>query len=110
MLDKRIIQNGRSVDFTCSNRLFETDINKGKPHGVGQGGVAHALGSVFDAPLVSHGGYTLWLEHAINRKDQSEKYWLMWYDPNGIPTIPLSSVMDRADIQEMSRQLSSFVP
>jgi hypothetical protein len=33
--DHRIISNGQRLDFTCENRRYQTDINKGKPHGSG---------------------------------------------------------------------------
>jgi hypothetical protein len=103
--DHRILDpNGNRQDFTCANSQYRTDISKGEPHGTGR-----ARGSVFDSPLVNHGGWSLWLEHVV-ASGGSETYWLMWYDPKGVPTIPLSGVLDKADIQEMSRQLASFVP
>jgi hypothetical protein len=104
--DHRINQNGQRLNFTCANRRFQTDISPGSfPHGTG-----NAPGSVFNNPLVNHSGYTLWLEHVVDTTDGSKTYWLMWYDPHGKPTIPLSGVMEKSEIQEMSRQLASFVP
>ncbi|HUZ72960.1 MAG TPA: hypothetical protein VMU87_08235 [Stellaceae bacterium] len=102
--DHRIDQNGQRLNFTCENRRYLTDINKGKPHGAG-----FAKGSVFDSSLITHGSYTLWLEHVLEKGTGAETYWLMWYD-GGRPTIPLSGVLDKSEIQEMSRQLASFVP
>lgn len=34
----------------------------------------------------------------------------MWYDPNGVPTIPLSGVFTKDDLQEMVSLLAGFVP
>ncbi len=51
--------------YTCRNSRFQTDIShKGsRPHGHG-----NAAGSVFDAPLVDNGGYSLWLEYVEDHK------------------------------------------
>ncbi len=77
----------------------------GKPHGQ-----SLVLGSVFDRELVSDNGSTLWLEHVESIPDGAKTYWLMWYDPTGMPTIPLSGALDKEQIQEMARQLASFLP
>jgi len=92
--------NGQA--FTCANRRFQTNISKGHPHGVGNAG-----GSVFAQALVNS-GYSLWLEY-VSGKDGEEMFWLMWYDPDGSPTIPLSGVFEAPDIQEISRGLASFI-
>jgi hypothetical protein len=91
------------IAYTCSNRRFETDINKGHPHGAGQ-----ARGTVFDQPLIG-GSYSLWLEHVVDKYDGRDVFWFMWHDQNGDPTIPLSGVFDAADIREMSSRLASFI-
>ena len=90
--------------FTCRNRQFQTDLTKGKPHGT-----APARGSVFDVPLVSNGGYTLWLEYVENHKHGGNAFWLMWYDARGVPTIPLSGVADLDQLRSMNSQLASFI-
>lgn len=106
MADFRIIDNnGQRLNLTCENRKCKTDTTKGKPHGAGQ-----PLGSVFDDPLVDHGGHSLWLEHTTWKPDNSPTYWLMWYDSDGIPTISFSAAMDRADLVAVACGLASFVP
>jgi hypothetical protein len=94
------------IAYTCRNRRYQTNIgrNGSHPHGAGQ-----AMGSVFPHWLVNHNGYSLWLEHVFEPTTGAEWFWLMWYDPNGDPTIPLSGVFDAADIQEMVGRLASFI-
>ena len=87
--------------FTCHNRNYQTDIRRGYPHGVG-----NAKGSVFPDALVNT-GHSLWLEYVTGVED--EVFWLMWYDPNGSPTIPLSGIFHSQDIQTISRGLASFI-
>ena len=96
------------IAYTCSNSRFHTDITKGHPHGAGQ-----ARGSVFGQgvlPASAAGGYSLWLEYVIEPKTGDDDwFWLMWYDSNEDPTIPLSGVFKRRQIQEMARRLSDFI-
>ena len=92
--------NGQA--YTCSNSRYHTNTDKGSPHGVG-----NALGSVFPQALVNT-GYSLWLEHVLG-PDGEEVFWLMWYDQQGSPTIPLSGIFDGPDIQTISRGLASFI-
>lgn len=92
-------------EFTCSNKRFHTDITKGERHGLRK-----ARGSVFPQPLVSSdSGYTLWLEYVVDKKEKGETFWLMWYDPNGSPTIPMSSVISADKIREMTSRLAGFI-
>lgn len=102
----RVNQGGRALDFSCQNAQFQTNTTKGESHGT----YADTRGSVFDRPLADHDGYTLWLEHAISRRDGTELYWLMWYDSEGAPTIPLSGVMGKDEVAKMSALLASFIP
>jgi hypothetical protein len=92
------------IPFTCSNRYFETDVNQGKPHGPNA-----ALGSVFDQPLINNGGLTLWLEYVKDKHPGPDVFWLMWYDVNGWPTIPLSGVFDRTQLQDMVSRLAKHI-
>ena len=89
--------------FTCSNRNYQTNITKGKRHGSGQ-----AKGSVFDQPLVSN-HYTLWLEYVTEKNSDQERFWLMWYDADGSPTIPLSGVLSASQLKDMSGRLTDFI-
>jgi hypothetical protein len=101
----RIIEDVMPVSYTCKNRRFWTDTRMGYAHGK-----CATLGSVFAGPLARNdSGYSLWLEHVTNL-DGDPFYWLMWYDPEGCPTIPLSGIMDRNHIADMSRQLAGFIP
>jgi hypothetical protein len=88
--------------FTCTNRRFRTNVQKGWPHSDGQ-----AMGSVFDQPLARIGKQTLWLEHAISKPDGNELVWFMWYDEMGSPTTPTSVAFPESELEGMSRQLST---
>ncbi len=104
----RIVVNGEPQDFSCFNRRFQTDISRGFAHGWSQ-----TRGSVVEGPLAGQQGeYSLWLEHVANRDDPAETdiYWLMWYDPEGNPTIPLSGILHREELADMVRGLMAFVP
>ena len=92
-----------NTPYTCENKRFKTNIVRGKPHGS-----AAVLGSVFPQALINN-GYSLWIEHIIDKNDNSEGFWLMWYDANGAPTIPLSGAMWPNELREMIAQLSKFV-
>jgi hypothetical protein len=65
-------------------------------------------GSVFLEPLV-RGDYTLWLEHVSNRKAGPDTFWLMWYDGEGTPKIPMSGVISADQIKLMTAKLSEFI-
>lgn len=90
--------------FTCRNARFETDIQKGEPHGKG-----HARGSVFPEPLVPGDRSTLWLEFVRNTKGGSDTFWLMWYDNEGTPAIPLSGVISVDQIKQMTAKLTDYI-
>jgi hypothetical protein len=105
--DHRILDSaGNPLAFTCSNYAYRTNIQKGAPHAMGSA----TLGSVFQQPLISHQGGGLWLEHVLELATGEELYWLMWYDTKGKPTIPLSGVFDRADLEQMLARIAAFVP
>lgn len=105
--DKRMVDDGgRPIPFTCQNYGFETNIEKGEPHRPN----SNVRGSVFAEPLIDHDGYSLWIEHVRERQAGGECYWLMWYDNEGIPTIPLSGVFDRGDLESMVARLARLVP
>jgi len=104
--DSRIIDEHRNrINYSCKNRRFSTNTNKGYQHGQ-----SPTKGSVFPTPLINHEGYTLWLEHVEDIDSGAEVYWLMWYDPDGTPTIPMSGIFDKLELAEMSKQLTGFVP
>lgn len=92
------------IPFTYSNRRFHTNTEKGKPHGSGE-----ARGSVFDLPLVSSNGYTLWLEYVIDKTIASATFWLMWHDSVGSPTITLSGVISADQVKDMTSRLMDFI-
>jgi hypothetical protein len=105
--DHRIVDaNGLRLDFTCENRAYVTNVEKGFPHGAS----ASVRGSVFDGPLILGATHSLWIEHVLEKGTSRECYWLMWYDQQGMPTIPLSAVFDRADLEQMAGRLARFVP
>ncbi len=89
--------------YTCRNSRFWTDITKGFRHGSNP-----VRGSVFDGPLVASDGYSLWLEYVVDRDGGWEPFWLMWYDADGSPTIPMSGAFDQSQMREMVAKLASF--
>ena len=103
--DFRIIIKDEVINYTCQNRRFGTDINKGFPHG----NYSQTLGSVFPEQLMESNGYTLWLEYVFDENDEN-LYWLMWYDSDGKPTIPLSAIFNNDDLGNMITQLTKFIP
>jgi hypothetical protein len=90
--------------FTCHNARFQTDTEKGKPHGKGQ-----ASGSVFPEPLVPGECYSLWLEFVRDIKGGPEAFWLMWYDGEGTPTISVSGVIYADQIKQMTAKLTDWL-
>ena len=106
--DSRLTDSaGKKVSFTCENYRFSTNIHKGHRHGTS----SKVKGSVFEEPLVhTDGGYSLWVEHVIEKDSEDEMYWLMWYDADGIPTIPLSSVFSKANLEKMMGNIARFAP
>lgn len=106
--DFRIDIKGVKVPFTCENSRFKTNIGHPQSYTHGQRGAAK--GSVLPEPLITHDEYTLWLEHVWAINDEYECYWLMWYDPEGKPTISGSGVFTKEGLQEMLKQLGKFVP
>lgn len=105
--DHRIVNpNGTPVLFSCENRRFRTNLLKGFSHMP----YSETPGSVLQNSLIDSNGYTLWLEHVIDKASNEEIYWLMWYDPDGKPTIPMSGVFGKVDLEQMVAQLTRFVP
>jgi hypothetical protein len=103
---RMIDSNGARIPFTCENRAFTTNIAKGHSHGP----LLAQLGSVFDRPLIhASSGYSLWLEHVLEKDNRDEMYWLMWYDPDGMPSIPLSGVFTNSDLQQMVSLLAGLI-
>lgn len=104
MKDHRISDgNGISINFTCQNSTYRTDIGKGHQHG------SHtARGNVFCDSLITREQYSLWLEHVVH-ENGTEWYWFMWYK-DGIPTIPLSGIFDKADLSKMLASIGELVP
>jgi hypothetical protein len=105
--DHRIVGPDEArIAFSCENRRFMTNITKGEPHSP----YSSTLGNVLDTPLIDYGDYSLWLEHVTEKESGEEIYWLMWYDEQGCPTIPLSGVFGRGDLETMVGRLTRFVP
>jgi hypothetical protein len=106
--DCRMIDvSGLPIPFSCENRRFHTNLSKGVSHGHS----APTRGSVLGAALISHGGFSLWLEHVSEKGSAIELYWLMWYDDaDGKPTIPLSGVFSKDELKTMMERLVEFTP
>jgi len=93
-----------SMSFTNKNSRYETNVNKGHPHGIEPQG-----GSVFKEPIFIDGD-SLWLEHVIDIKTgRDDLYWLMWYDAHGRPTTKVSGILSRDDLRVFSKNLASFL-
>lgn len=104
--EHRIIMQGRPLDYTCQNERFKTDTKSGHSHRRNQRHKGSALG----LPLLDNteDGYSLWLEHVTDRKNPKKPgYWFMWYE-KGIPTIPLSGIFYRDDIQKIAHKLNEI--
>lgn len=105
--DHRICNSlGQRMKFTCINSGYGTNLLKGEPHSP----FSETCGSVFPEPLIQHSGNSLWLEHIVELKTGTELYWLMWYDEEGKPIIPLSGVFDRTELRTMISRLVEFIP
>lgn len=96
--------DGQVIPFTCENRRYMTDVTAGLPHAPN----GEALGSVLEGSLFDFGNASIWLEHVIERATGEKCYWLMWYDSDGRPTIPLSGVFDHGDIERAAQALRSL--
>lgn len=104
--DFRILgPNGTRLNYTCENRRFRTNIDKGYSHG----SLSPVKGSVLEDALINT-GYSLWLEHVLDKTSGDEVYWLMWYDHNGTPTIPMSGIFGKDELEQMIGKLARFVP
>jgi hypothetical protein len=61
------------------------------------------MGSIFDEALLrASNNQSLWLEYVTDKQGNSETFWLMWYDAEGDPSIPMSGVVSLDQIKEMS--------
>lgn len=107
MSDHRILTPDGPLPFTCENEGYKTNVEKGEHHGQS----CYPRGSVFLTPLINYNGYTLWLEHVIEKATQYHAYWLMWYKPDGVPSIPASSIFGKDELRQMiSRLADSGIP
>ena len=100
----QIVSNGTPLNHTVENKGYKTNVNEGFPHLIGQ---THK-GSVTQRPIYDGGtgDNSLWLEHVIHKSSGNKCFWFMWYDPNGIPQMPGSSVIDEDSIMEVVRNIS----
>ena len=104
MLGDKQRHNEGAMAFRNKNGKYETNTEKGYPHGEGRPG-----GSVFKEPIFMD-GYSLWLEHVIEpRSGRDDLYWLMWYDANGRSTTRVSGILSREDLKVLLSKLSSFL-
>ena len=102
---RRIVKDGKPVAFSCQTRQFRTDLSRGMAHG----SYAPTLGSATDTPLVDRYGYTLWLEHVAPTATHRGGFWLVWYDPLGVPAAMTNGILDRNDVVQMGNVLRSAV-
>ncbi len=91
--------------FTSGNARFHTDTDRGHPHGIDQ-----AKGSYFPDPVkLNSDGYSLWLEYVSDNLGPGgwspTPLWLMWYDPEGNPTIAHSATFDISMVRDVVGRL-----
>jgi hypothetical protein len=90
------------MPFENENSRFRTDTTKGHSHGTNP-----TRGSVFSGPISGAQGtdYTLWLEHAVEKKTGENLYWFVWYDPSGNCSTQTSAVLHKNDLIETAQRL-----
>lgn len=98
--DNRVTLGEERLDFTCENKGYRTNINKGFSHGT----YATTGGSRLAKALVERHLYTLWVEHVTEISTGADWLWLMWYR-EGKPTIPMSGVFSEDDFQLIQQML-----
>lgn len=92
-------------NFTCANRKFKTNINKGYKHLPEH----DYLGNAFKEPLFNENNCSLFLEHVVDIKSGEENlFWFMWYK-NGKPIINASAVFDKEDLIEISQNIKELL-
>lgn len=96
--------DGRRLPFTCMNKRYMTDVTAGFPHAPR----GEARGSVIEGPLFDYEDASIWLEHVVDRETGETCYWLMWYNTDGRPTIPLSGVFGRSEIERATEALRTL--
>jgi len=102
--DHRIMQDGKRQDYTCENQRFKTKTSDGPVQEAG----AASRGSVLPKTLFERGDYSLRLEQVIDKSNNAEVYWLMWYK-GGRPTIPLSGVFGEVDLKGIRDSISEVL-
>jgi hypothetical protein len=98
---RRILRDGKPLNFSCQSGRYRTDVDRGEPHG----SYAATRGCALRQPLADRSGYTLWLEHVVQNGGNAEQYWLVWYDPFGAPATGTNGVLDARDLLHMSEAL-----
>jgi hypothetical protein len=98
--------DGGRLPFTCGNRRFMTDLSRGYAHSVLH---ADSTGSVLPDAVFDFGEASIWLEHVVDRHSGERCFWLMWYNAEGKPTIPMSGVFGVDEIERASSALRDFV-
>ena len=104
--DNRISLNDTRVPFSCENSKFKTNLQKGNSHNP----KSQTGGNVLESALLIDSEASLWLEHVIDKNTDDELYWLMWYNSSGFPIMPMSSVFNKNQLEEMVAGLTKFVP
>lgn len=86
MAGHNILHGTHSLPFTCSNNGYMTDVSAGYPHHEGE---QHRGNAIHGAVYEEEGENSLWLEHVVRDDNPRDRtLWLMWYTPDGRPTIP----------------------
>src|SRR5258708_4948953 len=83
-----------------------TDLSRGYAHSALH---PNSTGSVLPDPLFNFGEASIWLEHVVDRHSGERCFWLMWYDAEGNPTIPMSGVFGVDEIEQASTALRNLV-
>jgi hypothetical protein len=103
---KQIKRKGKTLDYTCENNLYKTDINKGYKHYKKH----DYKGCVTETPLLKlKNSNSLWLEYVIDKQSKEKGIWLMWYDKNGYPAIPASAIIYLEHLNEVIKNFISIL-
>lgn len=101
MSDKRIVINGKPLNFTWENSRFKTDISSPLNF--------EYPGSYTLEPIYTGDDAILVLEKVVEKSDGKQCYWFMWYNLNGIPLLTMSGVIGLEDIHEVLKNISNII-
>ncbi len=94
--------------FRMENQYFSTDSTKGYEHLPGQ-----PKGSVFRGPACNPDaeGNNTWLEYVTDKRNpEDERFWFAIYDKDYEPTLKVSPIFKREDLETMLGRFAALIP